>query len=65
MIRTAIRSRNNMVMVFDEGGEQVPGYQGQYKRVRKDILADAPLNALFIHGFASTGGWRDIPREEW
>lgn len=65
MIRTVIRSRNNMVMVFDEGGEQIPGYQGQYKRVMENILIDAPLGALFMHGFAHTGGWREIPREEW
>jgi len=54
-----------MVMVFDGGGEQIPGYQGQYKRVKENILVDAPLKALFIHGFANTGGWREIPREEW
>jgi hypothetical protein len=54
-----------MVMVFDEGGEQIPGYQGQYKRVMENILIDAPLGALFMHGFAHTGGWREIPREEW
>jgi len=65
MIKTVIRSRDNMVMVFDEGDEQIPGYQGQYKRVRENILIDAPLGALFMHGFAHTGGWREIPREEW
>jgi hypothetical protein len=54
-----------MVMVFDEGGEQIPGYQGQYKLVRENILIDALLGALFMHDFAHTGGWREIPREEW
>ena len=65
MIKTVIRSQNNMVMVFDESGEQVPGYQGQYERVRRSILKDAPIDAVFGHCFTDTGGLRKIPREEW
>ncbi len=65
MIKAVIRSQNNMVMVFDESGEQVAGYQGQYERVKECILKDAPVDALFAHGFTNTGGLRKIPREEW
>ena len=65
MIKAVIRSQNNMVMVFDESGEQVAGYQGQYERVRGSILKDAPIDAVFAHGFTDTGRLRKIPREEW
>ena len=65
MIKTVIRSQNNMVMVFDESGEQVPEYQGQYERVKESILKDGPIDAVFAHGFTDTGGLRKIPREEW
>jgi hypothetical protein len=54
-----------MVMVFDESGEQIPGYQGQYEQVKKGILKDAPVDRLFAHGFTNTGGLQKIPREEW
>ena len=65
MIKTVIRSQNNMVMVFDESGEQIPEYQGQYGRVKESILKDAPIDAVFAHGFTDTSGLRKIPREEW
>ena len=65
MIKTVIRSQNNMVMVFDESGEQIAGYQGQYERVKEGILKDASVDVLFAHGFTDTGGLRRIPREEW
>jgi len=31
MIKTVIRCQNDMVMVFDKKGEQIPEYQGQYE----------------------------------
>lgn len=65
MIKTVVRSRNNMVMVFNRRGEQVPKYQGQYEEVRKNILADAPPDAVFAHGFAGSGKLLKVPREEW
>ncbi|MFC1897576.1 hypothetical protein ACFLX8_03310 [Chloroflexota bacterium] len=33
MIKTVIRFRNNMVMVFDKRGEQIPKYQGDAEKV--------------------------------
>ncbi len=65
MIKTVIRSQNNMVMVFDKSGEQIPIYQGQYKRVKESILKDAPVDTVFTHGSTNTGGLRKIPKEEW
>ena len=65
MIKTVIRSQKNMVMVFDESGEQIPGYQGRYERVKGSILKDAAVDAVFALGFTDTDGLRKIPREEW
>ena len=41
MIKTVISISNDMVMVFDDKGEQMPGYQGQYEDVKGKILVDA------------------------
>ena len=30
MMKTVIRLGNDMVIVFDDAGEQMPEYQGQY-----------------------------------
>ena len=65
MIRTAIRLKNNMVVVFDEKGEQIPEYQGQYDEVKEKILRDAPPDAVFSHGFTNYGKSQEVPREEW
>ena len=65
MIKTVIRSQNNMVMVFDKEGEQIPEYQGQYEEVEKIILRDAPPDAVFSHGFTDVGELQKVPREEW
>ena len=65
MIKTIIRCPNNMVMVFDKKGEQIPEYQGQYREVKGSILKDAPLNAAFGYLFDSEPELRKIPREEW
>ncbi len=65
MIKTAIRSQSNMVMVFDERGEQVPEYQGKYGEVKEAILRHAPPKAVF--GWFPQGNTEleIIPREEW
>jgi hypothetical protein len=65
MIKSVIKAPNNMVMVFDKNGEQIPQYQGQYEEVKELILKDAPPETLF-------GRWLDyetdiqaVLREEW
>ena len=53
MIKTAIRFKNNMVMVFDKRGEQIPKYQGQYGKVKESILGDALPDTIFALGLIS------------
>ncbi len=65
MIKTVIKCPNNMVMVFDRKGEQIPQYQGQYEEVKKNILKDAPLNAIFGYLSNSEPELRKVPRQEW
>ena len=64
-IKIAIRLKNNMVMVFDRNGEEIPKYQGQYEDVKENVLKDAPPNAVFAHGFTDSGVLREVPRKEW
>ena len=64
MIKTVVKL-HSIVMVFDERGEQIPEYQGQYERVKQSILKDAPINAVFAHGFTDVGELREMLREEW
>jgi hypothetical protein len=49
MIKTVIRLRNDMVMVFDGDGEQIPEYQGHYEDVMERILRDATAKTVFNH----------------
>ncbi len=65
MIKAAVRFQNNMVMVFDKDGEQIPGYQDQYQEVKESILGDAPPDAIFAHGLTDGGELRRVSREEW
>ena len=65
MIKTIIRCSENIVMVFDGKGEQIPQYQGQYEEVKENILKDAPLNAVFGYLCDYEPELRKVPREEW
>ena len=65
MIKTVIRCPNNMVMVFDEKGEQIPEYLGQYEKVKESVLKDAPLDTVFGYLSNSEPELRKVPREEW
>lgn len=65
MIKTAIRCPNNMVIVFDEMGKQVPGYQGQYEEVKESILENAPSNVVFRYLLSYQVNLKSVPREEW
>ena len=65
MIGTVIRLKNNMVMVFDDSGEQMTAYQGQYDSVRAKIVQDAPLEAVFLCWFGSNSTPITVNREEW
>ncbi len=65
MIKTVIRCPNNMVMVFDEKGEQIPEYQGQYQEVKENILKAAPPTAVFGYLTDFKPQLREMPKEEW
>jgi hypothetical protein len=65
MIRTVIRMKNDMVLVFDENGEQLPSYQGPYRDVKQKILADAPAGSLFHHWFGHSLEPEKTTVEEW
>jgi hypothetical protein len=65
MIKTVIRMKNDLVMVFDNRGEQMTVYQGQYDRVRGRIIKDAPPDAVFIDWFGSDAIPETVSREEW
>ncbi len=65
MIKTVIRCSNNMVMVFDKKGEQIPEYQGRYEEVKGKILRDAPPEAQFCYLPDYGTELKVIPRKEW
>jgi len=65
MIKTVIRCPDDMVMVFDKQGEQVPEYQDQYQKVKESILKDAPPNTIFAYLSDSEPELQKIAREEW
>jgi hypothetical protein len=65
MIRTVIRLKNDMVMVFDEDGEQLPEYQGSYAEVRESILKDAPPDTVFAHWTGQKTKPQTVARTDW
>ena len=65
MISSAIRCPNDMVMVFDNMGEQIPEYQGQYETVRELILREAPPETVFGYWINYELDITTVPREEW
>ena len=65
MIKTVIKSQRNMVLVFDETGEQLPEYQGDYEEVKENILRDAPAFAVFAHWFNPADEPLSISKEDW
>ena len=65
MIRTALRFQNNMVVVFDGRGEQIPRYQGRYQEVKESVLEAAPEDAVFGHFPDYASNFQMVSREEW
>jgi len=65
MIKSVIRCPNDMVIVFDERGEQIPEYQGQYEEIRERILKDAPRTSRFGYFLDYEPELQEIPRDEW
>lgn len=65
VIKTVIRLPDNMVMVFDECGEQVPWYQGRYEDVKEQLFRDAPTDAIFNHWFGNGIETEAVSRVNW
>ena len=65
MIKTVIRIKNDMVMVFDENGEQLPEFQGHYGDVKDKILANAPAGSVFNHWFGRAAEPERVTGETW
>lgn len=65
MIKTVIRIKNNMVMVFDARGKQMPEYQGRYEEVKARILRDAPAGTVFNHWFGHSPEPERVPEKNW
>jgi len=64
MIKMVIAT-GEMVVVFDEQGEQIPGYQGPYEVVKEKILREASKDTVFAHGVDCSGELIKVPRENW
>ncbi len=54
-----------MVIVFDENGEQIPEYQGQYEEIKERVLKDAPPEAIFGRLLDYEADIQTVSREEW
>ena len=65
MIKTVIKYSNNVVMIFDEMGEQIPEYQGQYEEMKEKILRDAPPSTMFAYWFNHHTKPETVSRERW
>lgn len=65
MIKTIIRIENDLVMVFDEKGEEIPEYQGNYDYVKDRIIADATGESVFNHWFGHSMKPHVINPERW
>jgi len=64
-MKVIIRTRDDMVMVFDGSGEQMPGYQGSYHEVREKIIRRAPADAVFAHWYGQAPEPDIVTRETW
>ena len=65
VIKTVIKCANDMTLVFDRSGKQIPKYQGQYQKVKESILKDAPPDVVFGYFPDEENELRVVPREEW
>ena len=65
MIKTVVRFQNNLVVVFDKKGEQIPEYQGRYEDVKGRILKDALPETVFTQWPDCETDIRMVSREEW
>jgi hypothetical protein len=65
MIKTVIRTPEDMVFVFSENGRQVPEYQGFYLEVHELILRNAGTGTIFKHWPAASAEPEMVLRNNW
>ena len=65
MIKTVIKAANNMVIAFDEKGNQMTEYQGPYEDVKRKIMTDFGSEAAFIHWFGISSKPDIVSRTNW
>lgn len=64
-IKLVIRLKNDLVMSFDAGGEQLAAYQGRYEEVKQKILRDATPDTEFVHWSDEAINAGTVAREDW
>ena len=52
-------------MVFDENGEQLSEYQGNYDKVKQRIFANASPDTKYIHWFGEAAEPKTVSVEHW
>jgi hypothetical protein len=65
MIKTVIRLNNDLVMVFDENGEQMHEYQGKYNDVKYRILSCVSPDTKYIHWYDAAADPKTVSLEKW
>ena len=65
MVKNVIRAANNMVIAFDEQGNQMTEYQGPYEEVKEKIIADLGAEAAYIHWFGISSKPDIVSRINW
>ncbi len=65
MMKTVIRTQEDIVIVFDENGRQIPEYQGRYEDVRLIILQDAFARTVFKHWRENSPEPEIVARNNW
>ena len=65
MIKTVIKAPNDMVIAFDEQGNQITEYQGRYEEVKGKIMADIGTESAFVHWFGVSLAPEAVSRINW
>ncbi|MBN2240269.1 MAG: hypothetical protein JW712_10885 [Dehalococcoidales bacterium] len=65
MIKTVIRCPDDTVMAFDEKGDMLPLYLGQYQTVKMQILKDSNPGTVYSHYFDNESVLVQTTLEAW
>ena len=65
MIKTVIRLENDLVIVFNEAGEQIPEFQGHYKDVKESIRKNIAPGTVFKTWFGLADEPVTVPKNKW